>query len=295
MFSNRGSIINLQLPSSGLVNALFSAVILLLLSGAIWLNYYSNWLAPAINNWQNFLYHFLVYLVLFATPFLLQHGFYGSHNIRYPAFFYAILLAAPLAFACRVAFTTEAITDAFNPFNRLVISRAVKTIFLLFCTAALWYGIGSWKNMQNVFCRPPGSWRYLLWLLPMMPFVVFAAAQPSFKATYPMVLKAGGNGATGMPAAILYELLYITDIAGVEFFFRGLLVVALAKICGPRAIISAACLYCAIHFGKPMAEAISSFFGGLFLGWLSYKTRSIWVCIALHAGLAIMMEVLAFI
>ncbi|MBK8951734.1 MAG: hypothetical protein IPM85_04820 [Chitinophagaceae bacterium] len=68
---------------------------------------------------------------------------------------------------------------------------------------------------------------------------------------------------------IVYELSYGSDFFTIELFFRGFLVLAFAKWAGKDAILPMACFYCTIHFGKPMAECISSFFGGLILElWL---------------------------
>ncbi len=295
MFSYPGNIIRTQLPVSLRGNAMFTALIFLLMLAAFWANYFTTWRAPAANGWHNFLTHFFLYLALFATPFFLQRCCYGANANSRPAWFYLILLVAPLVFACRVAFPLDAGVTGHTAFNRLLITRSLKTIFLVACTAGLWYGASSGENILRVFRRPKAGLRYLLLLLPMIPIIIMASFQPAFKAAYPLVLKAGGNEAPGTIPSLLYEFFYIADIAGIEFFFRGLLVVALTRICGPRAIIPAACFYCSIHFGKPMAEAISSFFGGLFLGLLSYHSKTIWACILLHAGIAILMDLLAFI
>jgi hypothetical protein len=55
-------------------------------------------------------------------------------------------------------------------------------------------------------------------------------------------------------------------------------------------IIPVACFYCTIHLGKPMGEAISSFFGGTILGIVVYNTGSIWGGLIVHLGTAWMME-----
>ena len=63
------------------------------------------------------------------------------------------------------------------------------------------------------------------------------------------------------------------------------------KICGKHCIIPVACFYCTIHFGKPMGEAISSFFGGMLLGIVSFNTGSIWGGLMVHLGIAWLMEI----
>ena len=94
---------------------------------------------------------------------------------------------------------------------------------------------------------------------------------------------------------ILYELCYALDFFSIEFFFRGFLILAFARIVGLQAIIPVACFYCCIHFGKTMPEAISSFFGGILLGIISYFTKSIWGGLFIHIGIAWLMELLAFL
>ena len=89
---------------------------------------------------------------------------------------------------------------------------------------------------------------------------------------------------------LIFELCYGFDFISIEFFFRGFLILSLAKICGPHCIIPAACFYCTIHFGKPLGEAISSFWGGLLLGIISYNTKSIWGGLIVHLGIAWLME-----
>ena len=89
---------------------------------------------------------------------------------------------------------------------------------------------------------------------------------------------------------LVFELCYGVDFIGIEVFFRGLLILGLKRICGLRCIIPAACFYCVIHFGKPMGEAVSSFFGGTLLGIVAYNTESILGGLLVHLGIAWMME-----
>jgi membrane protease YdiL (CAAX protease family) len=88
----------------------------------------------------------------------------------------------------------------------------------------------------------------------------------------------------------LYEFVYGIDFVFIEFFFRGFLILALARIAGPGVILPMASFYVFIHFGKPMGETISSFFGGTLLGIIAYYSRSIAGGIIVHMGIAWMME-----
>jgi membrane protease YdiL (CAAX protease family) len=56
-----------------------------------------------------------------------------------------------------------------------------------------------------------------------------------------------------------------------------------------------AATYAVLHFGKPMGETISSFFGGYILGVLALYTRNIWGGVFIHVLLAFGMEVFAYL
>jgi hypothetical protein len=74
--------------------------------------------------------------------------------------------------------------------------------------------------------------------------------------------------------------------------FRGALVIGMAALMGRKAILPMVAVYCAIHFGKPLGETISSVFGGFILGALAYQTRHIWGGVIVHILIALSMEVL---
>ena len=90
---------------------------------------------------------------------------------------------------------------------------------------------------------------------------------------------------------ILYEISYGIDFLTIELFFRGFLVFAFVRYVGADAVLPMAVFYCSIHFGKPLFECISSFFGGMLLGIIAYRTQSILGGIMVHLGIAWMMEI----
>jgi membrane protease YdiL (CAAX protease family) len=90
---------------------------------------------------------------------------------------------------------------------------------------------------------------------------------------------------------LLFELSYGIDFVTIELFFRGFLVLAFVRHAGEEAILPMAVFYCSIHFGKPLAECISSFFGGIILGVVVYKTGSITGGLVVHLGIAWLMEI----
>ena len=72
-------------------------------------------------------------------------------------------------------------------------------------------------------------------------------------------------------------------------------VIGFIKWVGKDAILPMACFYCTIHFGKPMGECISSYFGGLLLGIVACNTRSIYGGLMVHLGIAWLMEIGGYI
>ncbi len=126
----------------------------------------------------------------------------------------------------------------------------------------------------------------------MAPMIVLASTQPDFLAMYPKAQFINGlHFSQEIWRWVVYEICYGFDFVSIEFFFRGFLILALLNIFGKQCIAPVACFYCTIHFGKPLGEAISSFWGGLLLGIVSFNTRSIWGGLMVHLGIAWMMEV----
>jgi len=99
-----------------------------------------------------------------------------------------------------------------------------------------------------------------------------------------------GYTSTLWPWKLFYELSYGLDFLSIELLFRGLLVIGLVRYAGQHAILPMAAFYCTIHFGKPLGECASAFFGGLILGVIAARTRTVLGGLIVHLGLAWMME-----
>lgn len=99
----------------------------------------------------------------------------------------------------------------------------------------------------------------------------------------------------GWVPPFIYEFAYALDFLNVEFFFRGFLVIGLGRFIGSSSILAMASAYCFLHFSKPIGEAVSSIFGGYILGVISFHTRSIWGGFILHVGVALSMELAAYL
>ncbi len=214
--------------------------------------------------------------------------------------FVVLLLIAPAIFAWKMAFTEHFIFSRhpaanaywnhiiYWPFKLLVITLLLYIIWRLYEKENSFYGF----RIQNFNAKP-----YFMMLLIMVPLIAAASTQPDFLLIYPKLKSIGP-----LPAQynngwyqLLYELSYGTDFFSIELFFRGFLVLAFARWVGKDAILPMALFYCTIHFGKPLGECISSFFGGMLLGAVTYNTRSIWGGLIVHLGIAWLMELGGYI
>jgi membrane protease YdiL (CAAX protease family) len=131
---------------------------------------------------------------------------------------------------------------------------------------------------------------YLLALLLILPVVVGVSYQPSFQVTYPFYVPSDRSDRNSF---FLWEVFYLLQFFGLEFFFRGFMVHGLKHKLGIYSILVMTIPYCMIHFSKPLPECLGSIGAGLFLGMMSYKTGSIWMGAFLHMAVAISMDVLS--
>jgi hypothetical protein len=144
-----------------------------------------------------------------------------------------------------------------------------------------------------------GSLRpYFIMILMMLPLLIWASFQPDFLKQYPTFRDYGASQYLQVEewvTVLIYEFCYGVDFISVELFFRGFLILGMASIIGKKSFLPMAVLYSFIHFGKPMGEAFSSFFGGYILAIVAYNTRNVFGGLIVHLGIAWLMELFAFL
>ena len=270
----------------------------------IYLNYWHNletqYVASGTKNFSRFVRYYLLYLIPFSATFFLQLFFYKDCSYFKNGWFWAILVLAPAFFSFRVNFNFQHswIINRWPPPQQvfyLYCTNWVVRVFVLLIPVFIIWLIKDREIQPFYGTAPLDSLKpYLLMLLIMVPLLAFASAQGDFLQMYPkakLLDKIPINSWVDKWRYLVFELCYGFDFISIEFFFRGFLILALMRICGMHCIIPVACFYCAIHLGKPMAEAISSFFGGTLLGIVAYNTGSIWGGLIVHLGIAWMMEI----
>jgi hypothetical protein len=284
---------------------LFFSIMIFSATG-VYFNYFHPFLEAKSDElaWNNFifLYYFLLYAIPFIGSFLLQALITGKlEHLSEPKFWFLVIFALSI-------FTIRSCSHIYGQFiyelvqkERLDIYwyRVIQTIFrmliILIPITAYWFFTDR-KNqplygftLKNYDTRP-----YLIMLLVMVPLIAWASFQSDFLGTYPRGGELPGLTFGHQPDHkffVLYEFLYGIDFIFIEFFFRGFLILAFAAIAGPSVILPMASFYVFIHFGKPLGETISSFFGGTLLGIIAYYSRSIAGGIIVHMGIAWMMEI----
>jgi uncharacterized protein len=136
-----------------------------------------------------------------------------------------------------------------------------------------------------------GWWIYLLMLAIIMPFVVYVSYHQGFRDTYPYYRVRSQEPL--WPYFWLWEFAYVLQFFFLEFFFRGFMVHGTRQRFGCYSIFVMTVPYCMIHFGKPLPETLGSIVAGITLGFMSLKTRSIWLGTAVHVTVAVTMDMLA--
>lgn len=143
----------------------------------------------------------------------------------------------------------------------------------------------SWQGFRSHF------WIYGVLYLAVLPLIFVASLAPAFYSYYPIYGLAGRSWSD----FALWESLYGGQFIAVEFFFRGFLLGGLGKYLGVLAVPISVMPYMMVHFGKPWTEAYAAVAAGFVLGWLAWKTRSIWGGVFVHGAVAVTMDVFALI
>ncbi|MCB9236041.1 MAG: CPBP family intramembrane metalloprotease [Bacteroidia bacterium] len=281
------------------------------LGASIYWNYHTGFYrvyltGPFARTGISFFYHCLFY----AFPWLVGMGLQALLTRR------AAFLQEPGFWGMfLVAVAAVALTDWF-PHHRLLAEVifppeayyfGVKTLwnlktsfFYLIPVLLYWFIWDRKKHQSNLYgltykgfdARP-----YLFMLAIVVPGIIWASFQPDFLQTYPTFLPGPESEYWKIPKWVpvaIYEFLYGADFTFVELYFRGFLVIGMARWMGKDAIIPMICMYCFLHFGKPAGETISSAFGGYILGVIAYYSRTILGGVFIHIGVALLMELAAW-
>ena len=267
----------------------------LFIAFAIFLNYYFN-LEKAIIRLPvlpKYFAWFLIFLIAFGFPYFLSFLFKKKVTAN-PKFFF-LLIIAPALFAWKLATNIQFDISSDIPENRYWNNIIYWPLKLLVIGSCIWLIWKLFEKDQPYFGFSTKGFEiqpYLMMLLLMIPLVATASMQKDFLAIYPKLknIQFFFENENNNWYKILYEISYGSDFVTIELFFRGFLILAFVKLAGKEAILPMAVFYCTIHFGKPLGECISSYFGGIILGVITYNTQTIFGGLFVHLGIAWLME-----
>lgn len=271
------------------------------IAAAIFCNYYFN-VNEKISTqsfWKEYASWYFVFLVSFSFAYFLS-AILKRNNLFLNRKFLLLLGISPAIFAWKMSASVrfkfsvnKDVNDYWNtvaywPFKLFIIIFLLFIVWKVFEKEEPFYGLSA----ANFSYKP-----YLIMLLIMIPLIAAASTQPDFLAMYPKLktIQHFPDEQYRSFYQLLYELSYGSDFFGIELFFRGFLILAFAKYAGKEAVLPMALFYCTIHFGKPLGECISSFFGGIILGVVTYHSRTIWGGLLVHLGIAWLMELGGFL
>lgn len=276
---------------------------LLFCAATVYINYFmglKQWMQP-LSGRAEYMAYFVLYAVHTLFGFILYSLFLKEFSFWRKPGFWALLVTGFLVFTFRVTFNQHYnwIAQITSPENTWVYQSIFKHFFkLLYIVVPLmlvWFIVD--RNNQPFYGFSAKHHKAKLYwglLLAMVPLVAYASTQTDFLNFYPRASKLTQANESGT-MLLLFEFFYGLDFVSIELFFRGFMVMAFARYVGIHAVLPMACFYLSIHYGKPMGEAISSFFGGTILGVIAYHSKSIYGGIMVHMGIAWLMELGGFI
>jgi hypothetical protein len=285
------------------------AATILIVSAAVFVNY-----SPLVDLWPRAMhgsnaeqaaYIALLYGGIYFLTALFCQDAHGPRYLRDPRFY-----AVATVLICLVSVPKLSVLQPFS-FRTIEGLSKGEMVFGSRCQFFVWQGVvafggllllslfhGGFKLREiGLTARQWDAGPYLLVLAIVLPLVVIASFAPDFQRAYPqykswMFPDVFGLGPVAQ--AGIFELCYGSAFLTVEVLFRGALVIGMARIMGPRAILPAVAMYCTFHFGKPLGEAIGSVVGGYILSVFALHSRSVLGGVVVHLGVALGMELCAY-
>ena len=241
---------------------------------------------------------FIFYFIIFSTAYLLQANEKFIINDKKKFIFFIII--ASLMFSLKIIhwdiflLITKLLKSPWDKYFSIVFQLPLKLLMILTALFFIWKSSYKQESFFGFTTKNFNAKPYLLMLLCVIPLIIFASTQVDFLRMYPKaktIYFINNYTHHSWFWKLLYEISYGLDFVSIELFFRGFLIIGFIRFAGINTILPMAVFYCTIHFGKPLAECISSYFGGIILGVLAYRTKSILGGLMVHLGLAWMMEI----
>ena len=265
-------------------------------------DFYLEWIEYQPQVSTQIIRYVIMYLLAFGGGFLMQGMGERDMSVFRSPRWWCLSLMVVILFAARGSdlpfghFFFHSNTRNFTGFyDKLGYNLGGLVLLVLPCFVYWWFTDRREQPFYGFHARGVDLKPYFFLLSLMLPLLLWAGTQADFLETYPRYSKIPVPDTYPHYEAYVgtYLLAYGSDFVFTEFFFRGFIILAFARWFGHKAILPMCVFYVTIHFGKPLGETISSFFGGLLLGIIAYRTRSIYGGIIIHLGIAYLMELVA--
>lgn len=280
------------------------------LTVAVYINYEYNFERVYIEKYYTKPISYLIYSLYYITPYYLiiiptlfikkqQHKLLQSEFWVKSIVFFGIFGVMIAFWKFRMFFDLSKMNGSEIVFIRNTVFNLKRIIpfFIIFYAVKSFYDKED-KHLYGLRYKGMNYRPFFLMLLLMIPLITLASYQPDFQKAYPQYkfwYYEGAFGMTPRQTMGVFEIAYGLDFISVELMYRGALVIGMAKVLGKDAVLPMATAYVILHFGKPLGEAVSSFFGGFILGVHALAKRNIFGGIIIHIGIAYFMEIAAIL
>lgn len=129
----------------------------------------------------------------------------------------------------------------------------------------------------------------LIFLFVMIILIWFVSATPAFAEKYPHLSSAKSD----WNILLIYETGMLMYMFAWEFIWRGFMLFGLEKKFGYYSVLIQMIPFVILHNGKPFLETFGAIFGGIALGILALRTRSIYYCVLTHIGVMFSIDVIS--
>lgn len=290
----------------GQCNYWYLGTLVLLLAPCVYYNFFvlseDRWIKTDPDAVRRLLKYLAGYFAIFGGAYALQIIFDRDKALR-SAKLWALIAFSIVLFSLRAWYMPEwgeivrHVAPVYATLAWKIVVNAMGFVGLFIPCAIYWLIVDRQREpLYGFHAKGVVLWPYFVLILLMLPLLFAAGSQPNFQDYYPRAarLSIPRSDPAWLGGTLAYESVYSLDYIVTEAFFRGFLIIPFARIVGPKAILPMCAFYVSIHFDKPLEECISSFFGGLVLGILAYRTKSIYGGVIVHLGIALGMELVGW-
>jgi membrane protease YdiL (CAAX protease family) len=128
-----------------------------------------------------------------------------------------------------------------------------------------------------------------IFFMVMLPIVWVISTQDQFSMKYPHLTAAKSS----WYIFLIYECGMLIYMFAWEFIWRGFMMFGLKEKFGYYAVLIQMIPFLILHNGKPELETFGAILGGIALGILAYRTRSVLYCVLLHFGVMFSIDLIS--